>query len=258
MLPALADLDLSLEERICVVTGAASGIGAGIASKLAAAGATVVIADRDQAGAEETCRAIVQAGGRAQPVHIDLAEEASVVAGCCDIVARIGPPWLLVNNAGLFDGELLLEGTTAHWDRLYAVNARGAFLMTRECGRAMAEAAQGGRIVNIASRSIQGRGVPGLSAYVASKSALAGLSMTSAAELVKYAITVNTVLPGSVFTPGAAARVAPALEGPRPSPPPLGWCEPHDIAAAVLFFATPAARFITNQVIAVDAGKSLI
>ncbi len=243
--------------QLVLVTGGASGIGAGIAQVLAEAGATVVIADIDGARAREQAAALVQAGYEAGHVRMDLADEASVVRGCAEVFAAFGAPWVLVNNAGLQDRQLLLEGTAAEWDRVNAVNSRGAFLMTREVARAMVGAGRGGRIVNIGSAAMIGSITRGHAVYAASKAALLGLSRASALELVEHAITVNTILPGGVVTPGSIGARGPAPEGPGRRPPPLGMCEPRDIGEAVLFLASPAARAITNQVLAVDGGWSL-
>ena len=122
----------------------------------------------------------------------------------------------------------------------------------------MVAAGDGGRIVNIASAGLQGMTVKGLAAYASSKGAMLALSRDSAMELAEYAITVNTVLPGGVITPGAIAAKGPAPEGPASQRmPPLGLVEPQETGAAVLYFATPAAGRVTNQVIAVDGGFSL-
>jgi NAD(P)-dependent dehydrogenase (short-subunit alcohol dehydrogenase family) len=248
----------SLAGKVALVTGGASGIGVGIATVLAEAGATVVVADIDEAKAAKEVAALTEAGHRAGAVHIDLADEASIVRGCAEVVSDYGTPWVLVNNAGLQDRQLLLDGTAAEWDRMNRVNGRGPFLMTREIARAMVAAqGQGGRIVNIATAALVGSIIKGLASYVGSKGALLALSRASALELVDYGITVNTVLPGGVATPGAIAAKGPPVEGPARRRPPLGMCEPRDIGAAVLFFATPAARYITNQVLAVDGGFSV-
>jgi NAD(P)-dependent dehydrogenase (short-subunit alcohol dehydrogenase family) len=246
-----------LSGRVAIVTGGASGIGTGIATVLAESGATVVIADRDQAGATRQASILISAGHQAAAVCIDLAEEASIVRGSGEILSTYGAPWVLVNNAGLQDRELLLEGTAAQWDRMNAVNARGPFLMTREIARAMVARAQGGRIVNIASAALVGSLVKGLAAYAGAKGALLALSRASAFELVEHAITVNTILPGGVATPGAIGAKGPPPEGPARRRPPLGMCEPRDMGAAVLFFSSSAARSVTNQVLSVDGGWSL-
>ena len=229
-----------LTGKTVVVTGGASGIGAGIAWVLAEAGATVVITDINLAEAAEEAARLTEAGHLAAAVHIDVAEEASIVRGCGEIVSARGAPWAL-----------------AEWDRMNAINGRGPFLMTREIARAMVAAGQGGRIVNIASTALIGSLIKGLAAYAGSKGALLGLGRASALELAEHAITVNTVLRGGVATPGAIGARGPPAEGPARRRPPLGMCEPRDIGAAVLFFVSPAARHVTNQALAVDAGWSV-
>ena len=257
-----ADTDMAswigLGGRVAVVTGAGSGIGAGVASVLAKAGAHVIVADRHEDGARRVATALRDAGRHADWIVVDVAEESSVVGACKEVTARHGAPWLLVNNAGVHDREELMQATVAEWDRILTINARGPFLMVRECAKAMVAAGKGGRIVNIASNCVLAPMVMGHSAYASSKGALVAFSQVAAFELVSHHITVNSVLPGGVYTPGAANARGPTPNGPaRNRQPPLGICEPEDIAGAVLFFATPAARFITNQSIAVDAGFSL-
>lgn len=248
---------LSLAGRTAIVTGSAGGIGGGIAEVLAEAGAHVVIADIDAARAEAQAAAFTERGLAAEAVALNLADEASIVAACAGVVERHGAPWALVNCAGLQDRELLLEGTSAFWDRTLAVNTRGPFLMIREVARAMVVAGQGGRIVNIASAANVGGLCKGHAAYASSKAALEGLTMASALELVGHRITVNTVLPGGVATPGSIGAQGPRPEGPGCRPPPLGLCEPRDIGGAVLYLVSDMAARVTNQCFAVDGGWSI-
>lgn len=247
----------SLEGKLALVTGGASGIGAGICDVLAEAGAKVVIADVDVAGAEAKAASLREAGHDCDVIELDLTDEASVVAACAQLVERDGVPWLLVNNAGLQHREYLLEGTVAHWDRMQSVNLRGAFLTTREVARAMVAAGQGGRIVNCTSAGLEGQFVKGLGAYLASKGGLRSFTTMSAYELAEHGITVNEVLPGGVGTPGAIAAEGPPPVGPGSRPPLLGMVEPRDIGSAVLYFATPAAHRVTGQQLAVDAGGTI-
>ena len=229
----------------------------GICEVLAEAGALVVIADINEAGARTQADALVQSGGKADSVALDLTDEQSVIETCASVVGRHGAPWLLVNNAGLQHREYLLDGTVEHWERINAVNARGPFLMTREVARAMIDAGNGGRIVNCTSAGLAGQFVKGLSAYLASKAGLRSLTTMSAYELAEHGITVNEVLPGGVGTPGAIGAEGPPPEGPGNRPPLLGMVTPRDIGSAVLYFATPAAHRVTGQQLAVDAGGTL-
>ena len=246
-----------LANKTALVTGGASGIGTGIAAVLAEAGATVVIADHNAELAQREAARLTDAGLRAGFVRVDLADEASIVSACAQVVAEFGAPWILVNNAGIQDRELLLDGTALEWDRMNAVNARGPFLLTREAAHSMIAAGQGGRIINVATAGLRGLIIKGLTSYLGSKGALLGLTRASAFELAEHAITVNLVLPGGVGTPGSIGAKGPAAEGPARRRPPLGMCEPRDIGAAVLFFASPAARCVTNQSLAVDGGFSV-
>ncbi|MCB2079762.1 MAG: SDR family oxidoreductase [Novosphingobium sp.] len=129
--------------------------------------------------------------------------------------------------------------------------------MMREVSNAMRDAGAEGRIVNVASAALIGSLVMGLVTYAGSKGSLLGMSGAAAMELAEHKITVNTLLPGGVATPGSMGAQGPAPEGPARRMPPLGFCEPRDMGNAVLFFVSPAARYVTNQVLTVDAGWSV-
>lgn len=243
--------------EVVVVTGGAMGIGAGIAEVLAEAGASVVIADIDEARAGEKAASLRAEGHAADHVALDLSDEASIVAAWARITTAHNAPWGMVNCAGLQDRQLLLEGTAHEWDRLNAVNARGAFLITREAARGMVAGGKGGRIVHIGSAATVGALTEGHAVYASTKAALLGLVRAAALELVAHRITVNLVMPGGVVTPGSMGAQGPAPEGPGRRMPPLGLADPRDIGAAVLFLASPLAHMVTNQAIAVDGGWSI-
>jgi NAD(P)-dependent dehydrogenase (short-subunit alcohol dehydrogenase family) len=251
-IPALFDLS----DRLAIVTGGASGIGAEISTYLTSARARVVVLDRNKELAGEKAAALNIAGGSASPACIDIADEKAVVEGFSSIVSTFGAPYLLVNAAGLQDRSLLLETTAAEWDRIHAVNLRGAFFCLREAAKPMKAAGHGGRIVNIGSLGVLHPMIEGLAAYSASKGGLIALMRNAAYELAQSGITVNAVSPGGVDTPGARSATGPVPSGPFPAlrGAPLGACTAADMALAVLFFASPAAARITAQNLVVEGG----
>lgn len=247
----------SLDGKVAFVTGASGGIGAGIAAVLAEAGALVVIADIDSEGAERQAEQLIAIGHRADWIRMDVSQEDSVRDALTEVSQQHGTPWVVVNNAGIQDRQYIADETVEAWDRIQAVNVRGAFLVSREFGRAMINARQGGRIINIASGVLSGMIVKGAGSYAASKGALAAFSSVSALEFADHGITVNTILPGAVKTPGTLGAKGPPPVGPGTRRAVFGLCDPQDIGFAVLFLASSEARMVTNQVLAVDGGFSL-
>jgi len=253
MISKLEEL-FGLKSRLAIVTGGANGIGAGIAETLAGAGATIVIVDMNADAAQAQARRLSDAGHTAFAAAFDISDETAVIAGLAGIVERHGAPWILVNNAGIQNRKAFFEIDAEFLDRYHAVNARGTFLMMRESAKAMIAAGRGGRIVNIATLGVLHQMLHGLVAYQSSKGSVMAQTKAVALELLGENITVNAVLPGGTITPGAAAATGPAPAGPATRGFPLGLCEPADMAAAVLYLASPAAKRVTGQSIAVDSG----
>lgn len=242
---------IGLTGKVALVTGGASGIGEGIAQVLAGAGARVVVLDRNLAGAQQVAASL---GGGALAREIDIADELSVTAAIAGLVAEIGAPWLLVNCAGVQDRVMMLDATAADWDRNYQVNLRGSFFCLREAAKAMIAAGVRGRIVNITSVAATAPIMPGLSAYAASKHGLLGLTRSAAMELFEQGITVNSVQPGGIMTPGALGATGPDPSERASAEPVLGRVTPNDIGGAVLYFSSVIAAHTTGQTLAVDSG----
>jgi glucose 1-dehydrogenase len=237
--------------RVAVVTGAASGIGAATAERLAREGAAVVLADISAKG-EELGKLIADAGGRASFVQADVADEqdwARVVAAA----HAYGPVDVLVSNAFTVDVSAAHETTRASWDRQLAVNLTGAFLGVHEVLPDLRE--RGGSVVLVSS--VHARfGIPGHPAYAAAKSALVGLCGQLAVEYAPR-VRVNAVLPGPVMT-GAWDRVGEADRRLTIEATPAGrFGTSAEVAAAIAFLAGPEASFITGASLVVDGGWSV-
>ncbi len=262
-------MDLKLEDKVAVVTGAGNGIGRGIALGLAAEGATVVAADLNAGDAERVVAEIVAQGGRGLALQTDATEEAAVAEMVRRSVAAFGQIDVLVNNVGGgVDPELLVKLATADWDRAIAVNLRSVFLCSSAVAREMMPRRQGS-IISIAS--ISGRlGESLMGPYCAGKFGVIGLTQTLAKELGRYGITVNAVCPGYVWT-AAWKNIARVLQANFASladksteqvfqdrvraTVPLGRPQtPEEIAGLVAFLASAQARSITGQAIHVDGG----
>lgn len=253
----MTESPFSLAGTVALVTGGATGVGAGIASAMAESGALVVIADINADGARAKAEQLCARGFASDWLLMDVSSEQSIIDASAELVRRHGAPWAVVNNAGIQDRQYISEESAEAWDRIQTVNARGPFLLTRELGTAMIAGGKGGRIINIASGVLAGMIVKGAAAYVASKGALAAFTGVAALELAPHGITVNAILPGAIPTPGAIGAKGPPTEGPGMRRAVFGFCEPQDIGLATVYLASPAARMITNQMLSVDGGFSL-
>ena len=245
-----------LGERVAVVTGGAAGVGLGIAEVLAREGARVVIADRDLAAAESAAAGLTTAGHQAMAVQVDVVDRDDVGAMAAAILDRYGRIDILAANAGIYPPAPLAEMPSADWDRVMAINVKGAMHSIQGCLPAMR--AQGyGRIVFTSSITGPAVGAPELAAYAASKAALMGLMRSAALELVDDGITVNAVQPGNVRTPGIEAFGEEFIAEMVRAIPLKRLAEPADVGWAVRFLASEEAGYITGQSIIIDGGQVL-
>ncbi|MCQ9165332.1 MULTISPECIES: SDR family NAD(P)-dependent oxidoreductase [unclassified Arthrobacter] len=245
----------TLENKIAIVTGAGSGIGRGIAEKLAAEGATVVVGDINEAAAKETAHAL---GNGSVGVAADVTDRDSVDGFVRGVVAEFGRIDVLVNNAGWDKVEPFLDSKVADWDRVIAINLYG----TLHCSQAVLAvmAGQGhGAVVNIGSDA--GRvGSSGEAVYSAAKGGIVAFTKTAAREMARHNITVNCVCPGPADTPLFAAisaenpKLRTALERAIPM---RRLAEPSDLANAVAFFASDESAYITGQTLSVSGGLTM-
>jgi 3-oxoacyl-[acyl-carrier protein] reductase len=241
-----------LANQIAVVTGAGRGIGRAFALKFASEGADVVVVSRTQENSEKVANEIRALGRQAWAHAVDVADAAAVGAAVEKILAEAGKVDILVNNAGVTRDGLLLRMSDADWDTVLNTNLKGAFLVTKAFSRAMIKA-RSGRIINVSS-IIGLIGNAGQCNYAASKAGLIGFTQSAAKELASRGITVNAIAPGFIQT-DMTAELKEDMKAALLKQIPLGCLgEADDIAGAALYLASPAARYVTGQVLTVDGG----
>jgi 3-oxoacyl-[acyl-carrier protein] reductase len=243
--------------RVAVVTGAASGVGLGIAEVLAGEGARVVVVDVDAAAGERAAAALREAGHDALALQGNVVDGPGMAAMGAGVLERYGRIDILAANAGVYHPPVALDAMRdADWDRIMDINVKGVVHSIQACLPAMRQGGYG-RVVVTSSITGPLVGAPSLSHYAASKAALLGLMRSAALELADDAITVNAVMPGNVRTPGIEAFGAEFVQGMVDSIPLKRLAEPADVGWAVRFLASEEAGYITGQTLVIDGGQVL-
>lgn len=249
---------MSTTTRTAIVTGAARGIGAAVAKRLASDGFAVAVIDLDETAAKPIVEEIEIVGGRALAVGVDVSDEQGVQRAVERVAEELGEPTVLINNAGIIRDNLLLKMSLEDWDAVMSVHLRGAFLMTRAVQSFMTKAGWG-RIVNLSSTSALGN--RGQANYSAAKAGVQGFTKTLAYELGRYGVTANAVAPGFIATEMTAAtaeRMGMPFEDFKKAvaaDTPIGRVgTPDDIAHAVSYFASEGAGYVSGQVMYVAGG----
>ena len=244
--------------RVAIVTGAARGIGAATAQRLARDGHAVAVLDLDEAACAATVEAITSSGGRALAVGVDVSKADQVEAAVKRVADELGAPTILVNNAGIIRDNLIFKMSEDDWDAVMAVHLRGAFLMTKAAQAYMTQE-KWGRIVNLSSSSAQGN--RGQANYSAAKAGLQGFSKTLAIELGRFGVTANAVAPGFIqteMTKATAERMGVSFDDfiahSASQIPVQRVGQPEDIAATISFLCSEDAGFVSGQVIYVAGG----
>lgn len=242
----------SLNDEICLVTGATRGIGRAIAAALGGAGATVVGTATSDDGAASITAYLAEAGITGRGARLDVTSSDAVTALVAEITGEYGAPGIVVNNAGITRDNLLLRMKEEEWDAVLDTDLKSAYRVSKACLRGMTKARRG-RIVNITS-VVGVSGNPGQTNYSAAKAGLIGFTKSLAREVGNRGITVNAVAPGFIDT-DMTRGLTESQRGELLSGIPLGRLgDPEDIAQAVLYLASPAAAYVTGVTLHVNGG----
>ena len=250
-----------MPQRVALVTGAGGGIGRAVALELAAAGQAVAVADIREPDAADTAAAVRDGGGSAVDVAIDVTDQSSVLAGAQQVEERLGPIDVAVNNAGWDELRPFMETDEAFWSRVVEINFMGCLRVTHAVLPGMVERGFG-RIVNVASDA--GRVGSSLeSVYSGAKGGVIAFTKTIARETARSGVTANAVCPGPTRTPllermaGEGEKGAKLIDALTRAVPMRRLGKPEDVAAAVAFFASDRAEFITGQTLSVSGGLTM-
>jgi len=244
-----------LQDKTAIVTGAAQGIGAAIATRFAGESAFLSLVDIDEAGVEATATRLAETGANCLPNRADVTSAGEVKAVVDRTIDRFGRIDILVNNAGITRDGLLIRMSEQDWDTVLAVNLKGVFQFTKAVARIMMKQ-RGGCIVNVSS-VVGLRGNAGQMNYAASKAGVVGATKSAAKELASRGIRVNAVAPGFIQTAMTETLNENAKSALLQAIPAARLGEPDDVASAVLFLASDDASYVTGEVLRVDGGMAM-